>query len=69
MLTAHNCPVIGEAENFLIAVPLDWQAAVFCNSFRCGGQGAKWCIGDSKSSKLWEAYNKKGNLFYFIYFK
>jgi hypothetical protein len=69
MLAAHNCPVIGEAENFLIAVPLDWQAAVFCNSFQCGGEGAKWCVGNSKSPEQWETFARRGQSFYFIYFK
>ena len=69
MLAEHNCPVIGEADNFLIAVPRDWQAAVFCNSFQCGGQGARWCIGDSRSPEHWESYSEKGRVFYFIYFK
>ena len=63
-----NCRIAAKTEEFLIIMPLDWDCAVFFNSFECGGEGAKWCIGRKKTYKYWNNYLKTGNVFYFVYF-
>lgn len=64
----YNCRVIFKTERFLVIMPLDWECAVFLNSFKCGGSGAKWCIGDKESFLLWNSYIKSGDLFYLVFF-
>jgi uncharacterized protein YceK len=64
----HNCEIIRETGDFLIAVPLDWECAVFFNSIECGGEGARWCIGDSDDAAHWNSYLAKKNVFFLIFF-
>jgi hypothetical protein len=49
-------------------VPLDWDCAVFFNSFDCGGEGARWCIGESNDASHWNRYLAKKNVFFLIFF-
>jgi hypothetical protein len=64
----YNCIIISQTKEFLIAVPLDWNCAVFFNSFNCGGEGAMWCIGDKKTAFLWEDYLSQKIIFFLLYF-
>jgi hypothetical protein len=64
----YNCEIIKQTEDFLIVVPLDWECAVFFNSFDCGGEGACWCIGDSDDAAHWDNYLVKKNVFFLIFF-
>lgn len=50
-------------EKFDFIVPLNWEAAVFCDSVQCGGQGAKWCIGYEKEDGYWNDHTGDGELF------
>jgi len=68
MFTNQNCRIIAQTKDFIIVIPLDWHCAVFLNSFNCGGEGAKWCIGSKDSETNWDEYMAQGNIFYFIYF-
>jgi hypothetical protein len=64
----YNCNIISQTKDFLIAVPLDWECAVFFNSFNCGGEGAKWCIGDKKYDLHWDSYLSQKKIFFLVYF-
>ena len=68
MFINYNCKIICHTEEFVIVVPLDWYCAKFLNSFKCGGEGTKWCIGNKQSDSHWNHYMETGNYFYFIYF-
>jgi hypothetical protein len=64
----YNCKIIGQTEDFLLAVPLDRKCAVFFNSFDCGGEGTRWCIGDKGTPVYWNVYAFKKNIFFLLYF-
>ena len=68
LFKGYNCRIVHRNKAFMIVMPLDWECAVFFNSFKCGGEGAKWCIGDRKNCLNWNFHIEKGDLFYFIYF-
>jgi hypothetical protein len=68
MFEKYKCKVIGQTDEFAIVLPVDRESMVFFNSFQCGGEGAKWCIGDRKSAKAWRCYMSLRCLFYFIFF-
>ena len=69
LFTGYNCRIVKQTKNYLIIMPLDWECAIFLNSFDCGGEGARWCIGDRKDFDHWNEYISEGNIFYFILFK
>jgi hypothetical protein len=50
--------ILNELENkdWIFVVPLNYDVAVFMNSFNCGGQGARWCIGMEHTSYHWYDY-------------
>lgn len=50
---------IYENENWLFVAPLNYEAAIDMNSYKIGGQGAKWCIGTKGDSSYWGKYIKK----------
>jgi Leucine-rich repeat (LRR) protein len=64
----YNCRIVAKTDDFMIIVPLDWECAQFMNSFDCGGEGSKWCIGDSKYYCHWNSYLERKYYFYFVYF-
>jgi hypothetical protein len=64
----YNCEIIRQTDDFLIVVPLDWECAVFFNSFHCGGEGARWCIGAANDASHWNSYLEGKNIFFLIYF-
>lgn len=50
-------------DKFTFMVPMNYKAAIFCNSVKCGGEGAKWCLGYIQTDAYWEDYTKDGMLF------
>lgn len=48
--------IVDENEDWLFVSPLTYESAVFMDSFRCGGAGAKWCIGYERNNKYWNSY-------------
>ena len=52
-----------EDKNFLYVGVLTHAAAVFCDSFNCGGVGAKWCIGTKNNPEYFAEYRRNGSLF------
>lgn len=45
-----------ENSDFVFITPLTHKACVFMDSFECGGQGAKWCIGQENDDSAWHSY-------------
>ena len=68
MFNNYNCKILAQTEEFVILVPLDYFCAQFLTSFDCGGEGAKWCIGNKRTSSHWAHYIKRESIFYFMYF-
>lgn len=58
-----------ENDKFIFVGILSHKAAVFCDSFQCGGAGAKWCIGYASSANYWDSYSQKGSTFVLAYNK
>lgn len=58
-----------ENETFFFVQPLSYKCCVFMDSFKCGGQGAKWCLGYEKTSDYWWSYCGENNLFVFAFNK
>ena len=52
-----------ENKEWLFVVPLTHAACVFMDSFECGGQGAKWCIGQKDDDSAWKRYLKQESYF------
>lgn len=54
-----------ETDKFIFVTPLTYEAAVFMDSFDCGGEGAQWCIGQDDSIGLehWQEYEDDGDFF------
>jgi len=68
MFNDYKCKIIFHTKELIIVVPLDWYCAKFFNSFNCGGESARWCIGNNHSNSHWNHYMAQGNVFYFLYF-
>mgnify|MGYP002514763560 CR=1 FL=1 len=45
-----------ETEDYIFLSVLSYDAAKYCDSFECGGEGAKWCIGYEKDDGYWKNY-------------
>lgn len=61
----YDMVILNELENsqFLFVAPLTYEACIFMDSFRCGGQGARWCIGYEKDDSYWKEYLQEGDHF------
>jgi len=68
LFDGYNCRIVSQTKDYLIVMPLDWECAVFFNSYNCGGEGAKWCIGDKRNFNHWNKYISEGVLFYLVFF-
>jgi hypothetical protein len=68
MFNNYNCKILAQTEEFVILVPLDYFCAQFLTSFDCGGEDAKWCIGNKRRIDFWYNYIKRDSIFYFMYF-
>ena len=53
---SKNFMIYKETDDFLFVLPLTWEAAKFMDSSKCGGESARWCIGDKSSSLAWDRY-------------
>lgn len=58
-----------ENDKFIFVVPLTYEACKFMDSFRCGGQGAKWCLGYEDTDKYYQDYIDKGYFFILAFSK
>lgn len=45
-----------ETDEYIFLSVLSYHAANYCDSFECGGEGAKWCIGTSNDETYWKRY-------------
>lgn len=61
--------IIYENEDWLFVAPLNYQAAVFCDSKECGGAPAKWCIGIQSTSNYWNQFVMDGTKFLMAFSK
>lgn len=61
--------IVGETGNWLFVAPLNYEAAVYCNSMECGGGSAKWCIGLEKDNSSWTKYIKERSKFIMAFSK
>lgn len=61
--------IIYENEKFLFVKVLTYEGAKFCDSFDCGGEGAKWCIGWETTDQHWKSYTGAGITFIMAYNK
>ena len=68
LFKGYNCRIVHRNKAFMIVMPLDWECAVYMNSFNCGGEGAKWRIGDKKNFEHWNMSIEYGSVFYLVYF-
>lgn len=64
----QTCEIIYQTKDYLLAVPLDRECAVFFNSYNCGRERARWCIGDRNDSSYWENFKKDNEIFALVYF-
>lgn len=56
-------------DDFIFYVPLNHAACVWMDSFDCGGEGAKWCIGQSDNPTYWDHYLMEDNYFVLAFSK
>lgn len=54
---------VGETYDWYFVAPLNYEAAVYCDSQECGGGSAKWCIGYEKNTDYWDQYIHEGSKF------
>ena len=55
--------IAGENDRWVFAAPLNYEAAVFCDSSENQGAGATWCIGYEKTASYWNHYIADGSVF------
>ena len=60
--------IILETEDKLFAKVNSHAGAVYADSFKCNGQGAKWCIGYEANDHHWKSYSRS-SLFVLVLFK
>lgn len=58
-----------ENDSFVFVMPLNWQACVWIDSFKCGGSGARWCIGYEQDDSYWDDYTGAGDIFILAFSK
>lgn len=62
--------IMYENKDWLFVAPLVYEAAVDMDSYKIGGQGAKWCIGTKGDPSYWERYVvREGSAFVMAYRK
>lgn len=52
--------LLGENEKFVFVVPITQIGAEWTDSFECGGEGARWCIGTADDDSYWRDYIDNG---------
>lgn len=58
-----------ENDMYYFVQPLSYKCCVFMDSFECGGEGAKWCLGYEKTDSYWKNYCGNNDLFVFVFNK
>lgn len=58
--------VIDEVGSWIFVCPLCYEAAVFMDSYKCGGAGARWCIGYEKDNHYWNTYTGAQHKFFIL---
>jgi len=58
--------LVYENNDWLFYTVDNYEAAVFCDSIECGGQGAKWCIGTKDNNEYWYRYQNGGDRFILV---
>lgn len=58
--------VIEEIGKWMFVAPLSYEACVYMDSYKCGGAGAKWCIGFEKSNEYWYEYTGAKQKFFIL---
>lgn len=53
----NDFEILFENDDYLFVGVKTYRGAIYCDSFQCGGAGAKWCIGYKRTSSYWESYN------------
>ena len=56
----HDMALLGENEKFVFVVPITQIGAEWMDSFECGGEGARWCIGTADDDSYWRDYIDNG---------
>jgi hypothetical protein len=64
----RNCEIIKQTEDYLAVAALDWECAVFFNSFDCGGEGGHWCVGEANNPEYWNNCLADRNIFVLLFF-
>ena len=67
----NDFEILLQTENWIFVWIKTYEGARFCNSSKCGGQGAKWCIGGDKNGDAdWiEHHNRLSEDFILAYNK
>ena len=56
----HDMALLCENDKFVFVVPITQIGAEWMNSFECGGEGARWCIGTADDDSYWRSYIDEG---------
>ena len=54
--SGYDMALLGENDRFIFVAPLTHKGAEWMDSFECGGEGARWCIGTSDNRAYWDEY-------------
>lgn len=68
-INGRRFAIVDEDEDWLYVAPLNYKAAVFCDSQECGGAPAKWCIGYQQENTYWNNYVSNGSKFLMVFSK
>lgn len=62
--------ILKDTDNWLFVGVLNYEGAKYCDSFKCGGAGAQWCIGYREDNSYWMDYaHRKSSRFVLAYNK
>lgn len=54
--SGYDMALLDENDKFIFVVPLTQIGAEWMDSFECGGEGARWCIGTVDDDSYWNDY-------------
>lgn len=61
LLFEEHGQIIKETSKWIYVLPWSWEDAKFMDSSKCGGEGARWCIGWKTSPQHWNNYTSGDN--------
>ena len=62
--------ILKDTDHWLFVGVLNYEGAKYCDSFKCGGAGAQWCIGYREDNSYWMDYTyRKSSRFVLAYNK